>query len=61
VISLPEFKIALGSLADRLTDAEIERARIVCDQFADAVFDKWTKTVNSKMPLPKNDKSVLSK
>lgn len=46
MVSLPDFKKALGPLANTLTEKEIERIRISMDQFADVVFDQWLKGKN---------------
>lgn len=46
MVSLPDFKKALGPLGEKLPEKEIERIRLSMDQFADVVFDQWLKGKN---------------
>lgn len=46
MVSLEDFKKSLGSLAEKLSDEEIERLCCISDRFADAVFDDWKKNLN---------------
>jgi hypothetical protein len=47
VISLDEFKKLLGTAADGLSDAEIEKIRELEYRIADATFDIWLRERNS--------------
>ena len=49
MITLPEFKNLLGTLADKMTDEQIGQLRDVEYAIADAIFDQW---------LPKRNKQL---
>ena len=42
-----DFKKSLGQAADKYTDEQIERMRIICDKIADLVFDSWLNKRNA--------------
>ena len=42
-----DFKRALGQAANKYTDEQIERMRIICDKIADLVFDSWLNKRNA--------------
>jgi hypothetical protein len=46
MLALEEFKKALGSKANSLSEVEIERIRDIQDRFADVFFDSWIKRKN---------------
>ncbi|MFA6273643.1 MAG: hypothetical protein WC662_00600 [Candidatus Paceibacterota bacterium] len=46
MISLEEFKKALGSLEQELTEEEILKLRENQDQMADILFNMWLKEIN---------------
>ncbi len=47
-----EFKKSLGPEADRYTNEEIEKMRILCDRIADLMFTTWLKERNSGIVIP---------
>ncbi len=46
-LSFAEFKEALGPAAKKYTDLQIEKMRLICDRFADVVFDTWLREKNT--------------
>jgi hypothetical protein len=48
MISLEEYKKALGPLAQKLSEAEILKAREIQDKLAEIMFDMWLKEINNK-------------
>ena len=46
MLSVEEFKTALGSAAAEYSLEEIERMRDFCDRFADLLFGTWLKRKN---------------
>jgi len=46
MISLEEYKKALGSLAQRLSEEEILKAREIQDKMAEILFYSWLDEVN---------------
>ncbi|MFA6273560.1 MAG: hypothetical protein WC662_00160 [Candidatus Paceibacterota bacterium] len=46
MISLEEYKKALGSLAQRLSEEEILKAREIQDKMAEILFYSWLDGVN---------------
>jgi hypothetical protein len=45
-----EFKKTLGTLAEKLSDEEIDKLRILLDKFADLMFDRWLRKINNNLP-----------
>jgi hypothetical protein len=41
MIAFTEFKLLIGSLAEKLSDDEIEELRVMGYQIADSVVEKW--------------------
>lgn len=52
-LSFDEFKRSLGPLANRYSDVEIEKQRIIADKMADLFFDVWLKKINSGKMIKK--------
>lgn len=48
MISLEEYKKALGPLAQKLSEEEILKAREIQDKLAEIMFDMWLKEINKK-------------
>ena len=46
-LSFAEFKEALGPVAKKYTDLQIEKMWRICDRFADAFFDTWLREKNT--------------
>ena len=46
MISLEEYKKALGPLAQKLSEAEILKAREIQDKMAEILFYSWLEEVN---------------
>jgi len=46
MIDLEKYKRSLGSVAESMTDEQIEKLRAMHDQIADLVFDIWLKKRN---------------
>ena len=46
-LSFDDFKKSLGLGANKYSDEEIERMRIICDRIADLFFDSWLNKKNS--------------
>ncbi len=48
MVSLPDFKKALGPKADKLTEAEIERLYAISSQLANTLFNMWSRKLKTK-------------
>jgi hypothetical protein len=48
MISLEEYKKALGHLAQKLSEAEILKAREIQDKMAEILFYCWLEEINNK-------------
>ena len=48
MISIEEFKKALGGLADELTEEQILKVRDQQDQMAEIFFAMWLESINKK-------------
>ena len=46
MLSIEEFKKALGHNAEGYTEHQLEWMRVFCDRFADLFFDVWLKERN---------------
>lgn len=57
MIPLPEFKKALGPLADQLSDEEINKIRDLQDRLADIIFDRWIKERSQRKNQQNHDDS----
>jgi hypothetical protein len=50
-ISIHEFKALLGSMADGMSEVEIERLRDLEDHLAEIIFDAWLRERNAPPQL----------
>lgn len=60
MLSLEDFKTALGKEADMLTEAEIERLNTLTEQLASALFNMWsTELVKKSKDGNQNEKQKV--
>ena len=50
MMDFEEFKKILGTLADELSDKEIDDLRILMDKMADLIFDRWLRNLKNDLP-----------
>jgi PHP family Zn ribbon phosphoesterase len=55
MLSLEDYKNALGQEVDALSDVEIERLNILSAQLASTLFKMWSGKLKEKTRVDKND------